>query len=220
MGEMCLEHTWASWQESPRPPSTPAHCIVAGETASPPPMSPPTPKSVYTNTGTDGQTPIAGFLMRPRPARPELTHQTCTRRAGVTCAARARAPASAADHDRLPVRGPASPTRTATEATCPHSCRFMGPRPLARLSGHWPGHRATGPQHETSVRGMLHAGTQPVRRRGPARPACGPGSTVQLPTSGNPRGCFLRLTSCALLGVPAAGAAARLWRSGPLCRPS
>ena len=61
-------------------------------------------------------------------------------------------------------------TRTATEATCPRSCRFVGPRPLARSPCHWPGHQGHWPRRGASVRGMPHAGTHPGVTWPQARP--------------------------------------------------
>ncbi len=154
---------------------------------------------VYTNTGTDERTPNAGFLMRPRPASPQLTRQTCTRRAGVTCAARARPPAGLRPPTiMIDIRsvGPGPPAARL-------GLRLKPPAPTPADSWghcHWLGYRATGrvigPLAHSMRRATTrtrrhasgpHAGTQPGRRRGPAQPACGPGSTVQLPTSGSAR---------------------------------
>ena len=79
---------------------------------------------------------------RTSPINPPNLHETGKR--DLCCEGPGTGRAPPAVHDRHPVRGPASPTRTATEATCPRSCRFVGPRPLAGLPCHWPGHRATG----------------------------------------------------------------------------
>ena len=125
---------------------------------------------VYTDTGTDGQTPDAGFLMRPRPARPQLTRQTCTIRASVTCAARARAPAGLRPPSMIDIRSVGPPARLGLRLKPPARVpadswgrghwpgyratgRVIGPlatalserqRPLAGLPRHWPGHQATG----------------------------------------------------------------------------
>ena len=128
---------------------------------------------------------------RTSPINPPNLHETGKR--DLCCEGLGTGRASASDHDRHLARGPASPTRTATEATCPHSCRFVGPRPLAGFPCHWPGHRATG----HSVRRASEACRTQARNLSagdaPARPATGPGSTVLMPSSGHPRGCIRML---------------------------
>jgi len=93
------------------------------------------------------------------------------RRASVTCAARARAPAGLRPPSMITHRPVVRPARL--------GLRLKPPAHVPADSwgqGHWPGYRATGrvirplaaPLGEQQ--GMLHAGTRPVRR-------CGPGSS-------------------------------------------